>query len=197
MGAFYLYPSELATMGTEVFSFDCCDGEQQDDPGDATEYPTDLGFVNTDGATIKASRFKFSGRVTATPLSLLLGIAWDQPARPGRPSAAYDVLKRLRDLRQPVAFTGRHMNGCGWITNLSKRSGRDTGNAIDVSVEIVEVRRSVPAFASIPPARLKANVKPQTAAKPAGGATGKTAPPKTAALGTVDALRGLFGKGAL
>jgi hypothetical protein len=189
----YVYATEIATMGTEVFSFDCTGDESRDDPAKATEYAVDTGFTYSDGVSIGNGKYRMSGTVTATPIGGLLGIAWDKPDGLARPARAYDALKRIRDARQPVALALRFCSPVCYLTTIGYKAGAGDGNAIEITIEAEEIRRAVPAFGSIPASRLASSVVAQTAKKTVGGAAtrGKT-PLEHVALG-VGSLGSLMG----
>jgi hypothetical protein len=184
----YIYPTEIPTMGTEVFSFDCTQDEDHTAPAKATEYAVDTGFTYSDGVTIGAKKWRMTGIVTATPLGGLLGISWDKPNGLGRITRAYDSLVKLRDARQPVCLALRFATVVGYLTTVSMKAAKDMGGSAEITIEAEEVRRAVPSFGSIPASRLAPSVSPQTAKNAAGGAGKK--PPRSGLAAIDDASGG-------
>jgi hypothetical protein len=167
----YVYADEAAAL--PVFSVDAELDEGRECPADATTYPVDSGFTMSDGVAIGCEKFKFSGIVTCTPISPLPGIPWTSAVGAARLQAALDALLKVRNAGQPVVLCLRYWSPTVLLTNIRAKTGLDSGAALEVDVEAVEVRRATPAYGSIPASKLSPKVKAQAAKPGDGGAAGK------------------------
>ena len=169
-----IYATEIPVMGSAVFIFDSEDDESRSSPAKVTEYPVDSGFTNSDGVSLGARKFRFGGVVSCTPITPLVGPSWDGLTGASRVMGAMDALRKIQEAKQPVAIGLKYWSPLAWIGTVEEKTGEQTGSAVAITIEAVEMRRATPTMVSIPAAKLAPRVAPQTAKAGATGAGSKS-----------------------